>query len=97
MAQLLHPPLCPSRLALLLACVITLCSAPGSMLASAAPSAFTEQQPTRLQGDAQRVLGVDGIARASSTVDVVVVGAGYSGLVAARDLTRAGYSVAVVS
>ena len=33
----------------------------------------------------------------SSSVDVVVVGAGYSGLVAARELTRKGYTVTVVS
>ena len=35
--------------------------------------------------------------RKSSEVDVVVVGGGYSGLVSARELVRAGYSVTVVS
>ena len=34
--------------------------------------------------------------RSSSTVDVAIVGAGYSGLVAARELAREGYKVAVV-
>jgi monoamine oxidase len=34
--------------------------------------------------------------RDSRTVDVAIVGAGFAGLAAARDLTRAGYSVAVL-
>jgi ribulose 1,5-bisphosphate synthetase/thiazole synthase len=34
--------------------------------------------------------------RTPSSVDVVIVGAGYSGLYSARQLARAGYSVAVV-
>ena len=37
------------------------------------------------------------LRKGHSKVDVVVVGAGYSGLVSARELARAGYSVAVVS
>ena len=35
--------------------------------------------------------------RASSSVDVAIVGAGYSGLIAARELARDGYKVTVVS
>ena len=37
------------------------------------------------------------LRKGRSKVDVVVVGAGYSGLVSALELARAGYSVAVVS